>query len=160
MVIPLAQPGRSADSKGQPFQQTGTKVTAAEAEAKFVEVSLEVLLGQTMIRTQDECLGIADHDVKPMKQAGVGIIRLVFMDKSLQCRDVTAVTVAPDRTALGKRRLGELFDRGPLDILRDLHLDVAGISPLIQPQKLSLFLFHAPVSSQQSARRNTYHQIQ
>lgn len=43
-------------------------MTAAEAEAVFIEIGLEVFLGQAMIRTQDKCLGIADHNVQPVKQ--------------------------------------------------------------------------------------------
>lgn len=63
VVIPLAQPSRRANSLGQALQKTGIKVTAAEAEAIFVKVGLEVLLGQAMISTQDERLGVANHDV-------------------------------------------------------------------------------------------------
>ena len=68
MVIPLSQLNRCTNSQGQTLQQTGAKATAAETEAIFVEVGLEVLLGQAMVSTQDKCLGVANHDVQPMEQ--------------------------------------------------------------------------------------------
>lgn len=40
VVIPLTQPDRGADSKGQAFQQSATKVAAAEAKAVLVQVGL------------------------------------------------------------------------------------------------------------------------
>ena len=40
VVIPLTQPDRGADSKGQALQQSATKVAATEAEAIFVQIGL------------------------------------------------------------------------------------------------------------------------
>jgi len=109
MVLLLTPPNRHTDSQSQTFQQAGAKVAAAEAEAVFVKVGLEVLLVQAMIRTLDKRLGIADDDVQPVAQTGIGIVGLVLMDIVLQSRDITSITVTVNRTALGKRGLGELF---------------------------------------------------
>lgn len=68
------------------------------------------------------------------------------MGTALQSRDIASVAIAVDCTVLGKRALGKLFDSGPLDILRDLHLDMAGISPHIQKYNCkNLLLFCATV---------------
>jgi hypothetical protein len=40
---------------------------------------LEVLLGQAMVSTQDERLGIADYDMQPVEQTRIGIIGFVLM---------------------------------------------------------------------------------
>ncbi len=69
-----------------------------------------------MIGTQDECFGVANHDVQPVQQAGVGIVRLVFVGVALQRRDVAAVAVTANCASLGKRGLGKLFDGCLLDI--------------------------------------------
>ena len=123
----------------------GAKVTAAEAEAIFVKVGLEVLLGQAMISTQDERLGVANHDMQPMEQTRVGIVGLVLMGIALQSRDIAPVTITVNRTARGKRSLGKFFDRGPPDILRDPHLGIEGIPTLIQKHSRKNFrLFRAP----------------
>lgn len=66
-----------------------------------------------MIRAQDEGLGLADYNVQPVWQAGVGIIGLVLMGVALQGRDIASVAIAVDRTALGKRGLSKLFDICP-----------------------------------------------
>ena len=42
-------------------------------------ISLEVLLGQTMISTLDKRLGAADDDVQPVEQTGIGIVGFVLM---------------------------------------------------------------------------------
>ena len=76
-----------------------------------------------MISSQDERFGVADHDVQPVQQSGIGIVRLVFVGVSLQRRDVTAVAVAADYAALGKCGSSEFFDSCPLDIWSDPHLE-------------------------------------
>ena len=60
MVILLAQPNGCANGEGQTFQQPRAEVTATEAEAVFIEIELKVFLRQTMIRAQNERLGVAD----------------------------------------------------------------------------------------------------
>ncbi len=55
----------------QALQKALAKVTAAEAEAIFVKVGLEVLFGQAMVSTQDERLGVADRDVQPVEQTRI-----------------------------------------------------------------------------------------
>ena len=52
---------------------------SAETEAIFVQVGLEVLLGQAMVSTQDERLGIADYDMQPVEQTRIGIVGFVLM---------------------------------------------------------------------------------
>ena len=39
-----------------------------ETKTVFIEIGLEVFLGQTMIRIQDERLCFADHDVQPVSR--------------------------------------------------------------------------------------------
>lgn len=124
MVIPLAQPKGIADSKGQELQKIRTGKAAAKAEAVLIQVRLQAFLGQTVISSQDERFGIADHDVQPVEQTGVGIIRLVFVDVTLQCRDIAAVAIAPNGASLGKRSLGKFLDGCLLDIRSDHHLEV------------------------------------
>ena len=98
-----------------------------------------------MVSTQDERLGVTDYDVQPMEQARIGIVGFVLMGIALQSRDITPVTVTVDRTTLDKRSLGKFFDRGPLDILCDLHLGIERIPPLIQKDSHKNFrLFRAP----------------
>lgn len=62
-----------------------------------------------MIRAQDEGLGITNHNVQTVEQAGIGIIGLVLMGIVLQGRDIASVAIAVDRTALSKRGLGQTF---------------------------------------------------
>lgn len=61
-------------SGNQTFQQAKAKATTAETEVIFIEIGLEELLRQAMICAQDERLSVADHDMQPVKQAGIGII--------------------------------------------------------------------------------------
>lgn len=99
-----------------------------ETGTMLVEVGLKVLPGQAMINA----LAFTDHNVQPVEQAGVGIIGLVLIGIVHQGRDIASVAIAVDRTVLSKHGLCKLFDSGPFDILHDLHLGIAGISPLIQ----------------------------
>lgn len=54
------------------------------------------------------------------------------MGIALQSRDIASVSITANRTALGKRGLGKLFDRSPLDVLCNLYLGIAGIPPQTQ----------------------------
>lgn len=83
---------------------------------------------QTVISSQDERFSVADHDVQPVQQSGVGIVRLVFVGVALQRWDVAAVAVTVDCAAIGKGKLGEFFDRCPLDVWSDQHFEVERIS--------------------------------
>lgn len=85
-----------------------------------------------MVSTQDERLGVADHDVCPIKQTRMGIVGFVLMSIALHSRDITPVIITVNHTALDKRSLDKFFDRGPLDILRDPHFGIEGISPFTQ----------------------------
>ena len=116
MVIPLAQPKGTADGQGQALQKSRAEEVAAKTEAVLVQIRLQVFLGQTVISPQDERFGIANHDVQPVEQTGVGIVRLVFMGVALQCWDIAAVAIAPNGASLGKHRLGKFLDGCPLDI--------------------------------------------
>ena len=91
VVIPLVQPNRSTNSKNQAVEQAGAKVAATETEAVFIQIRLQVGLGQTMIGTQDKRFRIADDNVQPMEQPGVGIVNFMLVDKSFQSRDVAAI---------------------------------------------------------------------
>ncbi len=79
MIIPLAKPGRRADSECKTVNESRAKGAAAETEAEFVQVRLQIVFWQTVIGPQNECLRIADHDVQPMKQAGTGMVSLMLM---------------------------------------------------------------------------------
>lgn len=46
-----------------------------------------------MIGTQDKRLSVAEHDVKPMEEAGIGIVGFVFMGEAIQGRNVAAITI-------------------------------------------------------------------
>lgn len=69
-----------------------------------------------------------------MEQAGIGIVGLVFMRKTFQRRDVTAIAVAADHAVFRKGGLGEFSDRSLLEVGRDLHLEMAGIPMTVQRQ--------------------------
>ncbi len=79
MIIPLAKPGRSANSEGKMVKESRTKGAAAETEAEFVQIRLQIVFWQTVIGTQNKGLRIADDDVQPMKQAGTEIVSLMLM---------------------------------------------------------------------------------
>ena len=51
-----------------------------------------------MIGTQDKRFGVADHDVQPMKKAGIGIVGFMFMGVALQGRNI--ITIASLRISL------------------------------------------------------------
>ena len=70
-----------------------------------------MLFRQTMIRTQNERFGVADHNVQPMEQAGVGIVGHALMGIAFQSWDIASVPIVADDTAWGKCSLGKLFDR-------------------------------------------------
>ena len=69
-----------------------------------------------MIGTQNECFRIANHDMQPMKQSGVGIVDSMLVRKVFQGWDVTAKTIATDHAVFGEGRLSKLSDRSLLDI--------------------------------------------
>ena len=49
--------------QNETFYQSPAKTTAAEAEGILIQIGLKVFHGQTMIGTQNKCLGVADNDV-------------------------------------------------------------------------------------------------
>ena len=123
VVIPLAQPDRCANGQDQALQESGAEGAAVKAEAELIQVGLEIGFGQAVIGSQNERLGVADNDMQPVQQTGVGIVRFVLMGVAFQCRDVAAVAVAADRASLGKCRSGKFFDGCPLDVWSDPHLE-------------------------------------
>ena len=128
MVIPLAQPKGTANRQDQALQKSRSEEAAAKTEAVLVQIRLQVFLGQTVISPQDERFGIANHDVQPVEQTGVGIVRLVFMGVALQRRNIAAVAVTPNDAILGKRGSGKFLDGFSLDIRSDHHLEVERIA--------------------------------
>ena len=81
---------------------------ATEAERKLIQVGLKMILGQTMVGSQNKRLGIADHNVQPVEHTAVRDIGLMFVDVIFKCRDVTAVTIAADRAARCNGAVGKL----------------------------------------------------
>ena len=77
MVIPLIQPERRGNSQGQAVQKSGAERAATKTKAELVQIGLQVIFWQAMIGTQNECFGVADHDVQPVQQTRVGIKRPV-----------------------------------------------------------------------------------
>ena len=71
-------------------------------------------------------------NVQPMEQSRVGIVNFMLVDESFQSWDVTAIPVAVNLTTRGKSGVGKLLYRRLLDIWCLLHLQKAGIAPLIQ----------------------------
>lgn len=127
--------------QSQTLQQGRAKVAAAEAEGKLVQIGLEVFLGQTMIGAQDKRFGVADHDVQPMEQAGIGVEGFVFMRVAFQSRKVTAITIAMDHAAIGEGGMGKFLHRRLLDVGRYPHFQKVGIALLIQRQRHENLLF-------------------
>ena len=127
--------------QNQTLQQGRAKVAAAEAEGKLVQIGLEVFLGQAMIGAQDKRFGVADHDVQPMEQAGIGVVGFVFMRVAFQSRKVTAITIAVDHAAIGEGGMGKFLHRCLLDVGRYPHFQKAGIALLIQSQRHENLLF-------------------
>ena len=98
-----------------------------------------------MIGAQNKRLGVAGHDVQPMKEAGIRVVGLVFMDVVLQRRDVTTIAIAEDLAAIGEGSVGKFPHRCLLDIGRYPHFQKAGIALLIQGQRYeNLRFFCAP----------------
>ena len=137
----LISHARKRYRQGQTLRQGRAKVAAAEAEGKLVQIGLEVFLGQAMIGTQDKRFGVADHDVQPMEQAGIGVIGFVFMEVALQSWKVTAITIAVDHAAIGEGGMGKFLHRRLLDVGRYPHFQKAGIALLIQRQRHENLLF-------------------
>ena len=111
VVIPLAQTNRSTNGNNQTFNQRRAKTAAAEAERILIQIGLEVFLGQVMIGAQDKCLGVADDDVQPVEQTGIGIVGSMLVGVAFQRRDVTAITVAVDHASISKGSVGKFLHR-------------------------------------------------
>lgn len=95
-----------------------------------------------MIDAGNESLGIADHDMEPVKQAGVGIVDLVLVRKIFQGRDVAAITTTADHTVLRKSGLGKFSDGSLFDVGCDPHFEMTWIALAVQRQRnKSLRLF-------------------
>ena len=109
-----------------------------------------------MIGAQNKSLGIADDDVQPVEQTGIGIVWPVLMGIAFQCRDVTAVSIAVNHAAIGKSSVGKFFHRRLLDIGGYLHFQEARIAQLVQRQcheNLRLFRTPAPFFSYSRAAK-------
>lgn len=63
----------------QPEPAAPAGVGQRETEAILVEVSLEIFLGKTMIGAQDECLGVANYDMRPVELARAGVVGLMLL---------------------------------------------------------------------------------
>ena len=103
-----------------------------------------------MVGAQDECLGIADHDMQPVKHTAVGDVDLMLVGVILQGWNITAVTIAADRAALRYSGMGKFLHGGLLDILCHAHFEVLRIATLIQGQgyeNLRLFRAAAPLAA-------------
>ena len=81
-----------------------------------------------MIGSQNECFGVADHNVQPVQQTRVGIERLVLMGVAIQRWNVTAVAITADCAASSKRETGKFSDGCLLDVWRDHHLEIERIA--------------------------------
>lgn len=53
-----------------------------------------------MIDTQDKLLGIVDRYMQPMEKAGIEVIGFVFMGVAIQNRNVVAISITVDFTAI------------------------------------------------------------
>ena len=126
---------RKRNSQGQALQQGSAKVAAAETERVFIQIGLEIFLGQAMIGAQNKRLGVADHDVQPMEEAGIRGVGVIFMGVVLQRRDVTAIAIAEDHAAIGEGSVGKFPHRHLLNIGRYPHFQKTGIALLIQGQR-------------------------
>lgn len=62
-----------------------------------------------MIGTYDKRFGVADHDVQPMEKAEIGVIGFVFMSEAIPGRNVAAITIAVNLTAIGESGMGKFF---------------------------------------------------
>ena len=122
MVIPLVQPDRRANGPGQAVQKSGTEGAAAKTEAELVQIGLQVIFWQTMIGTQNESFGVAEHDVQPVQQTGVGIERLVLMGVAFQRWNVTAVAITADCAASSKCESGKFSDGCLPDVCGGIHI--------------------------------------
>lgn len=133
------------NSQSQTVQQGLTEVAAAETEGILVQIGLKILLGQAMIGAQNKRLGVADHDVQPVEQTGIKVVGFVLMGITFECRDVTAVAIPVDHTAIDKGSVGKFLYGHLLDIGRHPHFQKAGVAPVIQRQRhKNLRLFCAP----------------
>ena len=77
--------------------------------------------------------------MQPMKQAGTGIVGLMFMRKIFQGWDVTAITIATDHAVFCEGGLSKFSDRSLLDIGCDLHFEMAWIPLAVQRQRYENF---------------------
>ncbi len=148
MVIPLVQPDRRADGQSQTVQKGITKGAATEAETKLIEIRLQIAFRQAVVGAQDERLGVADHDVQPMEQAGVRVVGLMLVGIALQCWNVAAIAVTANHTFFCKGRSSKFSDRSLLDVCSHPHFEIAGIAILVQRQRhenLRLFRTASPL---------------
>ena len=100
---------RKCNGNKQTLREGGTEGTAGEAEAKLVQVGLQVMLGQTVVGSQNKSLGVAEYNVQPMKHTGTRVISTVFMVIAFQRGDVAAVTVALDHAIIREALLRKLL---------------------------------------------------
>lgn len=105
----LVSHGGAGHGVNQPLSQQAAKSAAAEAERKLVQVGLKMVLGQAVVGSQNERLGIADHNMQPVEHTAVGIIGLMFVGVILKRRDITAVTIAADGAVGCNSTVGKLF---------------------------------------------------
>jgi len=49
MIIPLAKPGRSADSEGKTVKESKAKGAATETETEFVQIRLQILFQSEIV---------------------------------------------------------------------------------------------------------------
>lgn len=92
----------------QSLSQQSAKSAAAEAERKLIQVGLKMILGKAVVGSQNERLGIADHNMQPVEHTAVGIIVLILVGVILKRRDIAAVTVAADGAASRNGTVGKL----------------------------------------------------
>ena len=104
----LVNYSRASHSVDQAVSQQTTKSAVAEAERKFVQVGLKMILGKAVVGSQNECLGIADHNMQPVEHTTVGVIGLMLVGVILKRRDITAVTVTADGAASHNGTVGKL----------------------------------------------------
>ena len=77
--IPLAKSNGCSNGKSQTLYQSNAKGTTTKTETELVPIGLEIILAQSMVSSQNECLSIADHYVEPVEHIGVRVKRLMFV---------------------------------------------------------------------------------
>lgn len=92
----------------QALGQQAAKSAAAEADRKLTQVGPKMFLGKAVVGFQNECLGIADHNMQPVEHTAVGVIGLILVGVILKGRDITAVPVAAHGAADRKGTVDKL----------------------------------------------------